>query len=232
VKTIPFRAPDANLVEEKHEVKLKPDGGAEVRSVFGGSGDFNWFYRESLATKGRRPEVLEAQIGKRYAGAKVKKVECSDLTDLDAPVKVEVEVTIPKLLERSTGGLALDELKSWAFSALYLRGAKPSDMAAKSERQWDVVLPVPSGVDEDIVYELPPGHEVKSLPSPVKLDAPFGAYEKSYKLSGGKIEVKRTFRVKTNRIEKEKYAEFRSWIGQVERAENEKVIISKEGDSE
>jgi tetratricopeptide (TPR) repeat protein/transglutaminase-like putative cysteine protease len=233
LKTIPFRGPEANEEREKHTVQLDSGGGAVVHSTFEGSGDFNWFLRGQLVTKGRRAEILEKAIGKFYTGAKVKKVECSDLEDLDKPARVDVEVGMPKLLQKSTGGLALDEVRSWLFDWIYLGQEKISALAAKDKRDFDVVLEVPSGVEEDTVYELPAGAEVKNLPVDTKLSGEFGDYSKTFKLDGGKrLHVVRKFAMKTNRIPKERYDEFRKFVGTIERAENERVILSKEGGEE
>ena len=232
LKTIPFRGPEANLEREKHVVQLGTDGGATVHSTFEGSGDFNWFLRQQLKTEGRRAEVLEKAIGRFYTGAKVKKVETTDLEDLDKPVRLEVEVGLPKLLQKSTGGFAVDEVRSWLFDMLYLGNQKVSNLAAKDKRDFDVVLEVPSGIEEDTVYELPAGVEIKNLPVDTKLDGEFGNYSKTFKLEGGKLHIVRKFDVKTNRIPKDRYEEFRKFVGDIERAENERVILTKEGGEE
>ncbi len=232
LKMIPFRGPEANFAKEHHSVKVKPDGGADVKSVFEGTGDFNWLHRQSLATKGRRQEVMEQRLGKHFTGAKVKKVTCSDLENLDEPVKVEVEYGVPKVFQKSTGGFAVDEIRSWLFDQIYTGGQKISTFAAKEARDFDVVLEVPSGVEEDIVFELPAGMDVKSLPKATELKSEFGVYTRTFKVEKGKVHAVRKFAMKTNRIPRESYEEFRKFVGEIEKAENERVILSKEGGEE
>ncbi|MBI3726471.1 DUF3857 domain-containing protein [bacterium] len=229
---VPFRGPEANETIEMHRVALKADGSADVRSTFEGKGDFEVFIREHLEEEGRRSDKLEQAIGRHYSGAKVKKVECSDLKDLDKPIRVEVEVGIPKMLEKSTGGLAIEEVRSWLFDAFYLQGQKISDLAAKDKRDFDVVLPVPSGVEEETVYELAPGTDVKSLPKATKLEGTFGVYEKTFSKEGNKLKVARKLKLSTNRISRAEYDAFRKFVGTIERAEKEKVLLSKEGGEE
>lgn len=232
LKTIPFRGPEANFAKEQHAVKVKPDGGADIKSIFEGTGDFNWLHRQSMATKGRRQEVMEQRLGKHFTGAKVKKVTCSDLENLDEPVKVEVEYGVPKVFQKSTGGYAIDEIRSWLFDSIYTGGQKISSFAAKEARDFDVVLEVPSGVEEDITYELPAGMDVKSLPKATELKSEFGTYTRTYTLEKGKLHAIRKFSMKTNRIPRESYEEFRKFVGEIEKAENERVILSKEGGEE
>jgi tetratricopeptide (TPR) repeat protein/transglutaminase-like putative cysteine protease len=232
LKTIPFRGPEANQETESHRVTVKGDGSATVHSIFGGSGDFNWYFRKALETKGRRQEVLEQSIGKHYSGAKVTKVTTSDLENLDEKVRVEVEVALPKVFQKSTGGYAVEEMRSWLFDQLYLHGQKISNFAAKEARDFDVVLEVPSGVEEETVYELPAGMDVKSQPKDTKIDNEFATYTKTYTLEKGKLHAIRKLELKTNRIPREKYDEFRKMLGEIERSENDRVILSKEGGEE
>jgi hypothetical protein len=228
MKTIPFRGPEANFQKEKHVIKVDAEGGAKVDSTYEGSGDFEVTLRQALQTVGRRTQIIEEQLGRHYSGAKVKKVECSDLNDLDKPIKIQVEAQVPKLYQKTTGGFAIEEVRSWLFDALYLRGQKVSGLAAKEARDFDVVLPLPSGVNEETIYELPAGTDVKSLPKETKLESSFGTYKRTYELKGNKLSVTRSFEMKTNRIPRAQYEEFRKFVGTIERSEDERVILSKD----
>ncbi len=232
LKTIPFRGPEANFEKEHHEIKAAPDGGATMKSVYEGTGDFNWFFRRELATKGTRQEKLEKMIGRHFSGAKVKNVTTSNLENLDESMRVEVEADVPKIFQKSTGGYAIEEVRSWLFDGIYQQGQKVSSFAAKEARDFDVVLELPSGVEEEIVYEIPKGMSVKTVPGETKLKSDFGGYTRTYKVEGNKIKVTRRFEMKTNRIPREAYDEFRKFVGEIERAENERVILSKEGGEE
>jgi hypothetical protein len=222
VKTIPTPPAQANTIRERHVVKLDDQGGAQLESTYEAGGGFGVALRSILATEGRRAEVLEPRLGATWTGAQVTGVRCSDLRDLNQPVKVELEVRVPRLLQGATGGrLEVREVRSWLFDLLYLRGRKLSAMAADERRSEDVVLPVPAGVDETVIYELPAGHSVKSLPAPLELETPFGAYQRSYEQRGRQLISRRRLELRSRRIPAAEYEQFRGFLGAVERAEGE-----------
>jgi tetratricopeptide (TPR) repeat protein len=230
LREIPFRDSEANSVHEQHRVKLGDDGRATVESVIEGKGDFEIMLRSWLATVGRRKEVLEPRIGSVFNGAHVKSVECSDLTDLDQPVRVKVEVELPRVTQATTSGKSeLQEIKSWLFDMIYLRGRKLANLAADAERKQDLILPVPSEVEETVIYELPPGTKIESLPPPTELETDFGRYERVYTKSGNTLEVKRVLKIETHRIPASAYQEFRTFVGEIERAESLSPVLGKGG---
>ena len=222
VKTIPTPPAEENTIRERHRVKLQPQGAAQLESSYEALGGFGVALRALLATEGRRAEVLEPRLGATWTGAHVTDVRCSDLSDLNAPVKVELSVEVPRLLQPSTSGqLEVREVRSWLFELLYLRGRRLSGLAADEERREDLVLPLPAGVDETVVYELPQGLRLKSLPAPREIKTPFGTYQRSYERRGRQLIARRVLKLDTRRIPAGQYEQFRSFLGAVERAEGE-----------
>ncbi|MBL4849908.1 MAG: DUF3857 domain-containing protein [Planctomycetes bacterium] len=226
VKEIPFRSADANAVTEVHEVVLSKDGQGRVTSKIKGTGTFEVVLRQLMMTKGRRVQVLEPRYGQRFSGAKVEKVEASDPANLDAPLELRIETVHPGMLRKTPdGGYELRELRSWLFDLIYLRNGSLSSLAGESTRTHDVVLKVPSAVDETVRYKLPAGASVKVVPAAVKLETPFGVYRRVYKRVGDVLEVRRVLELRTTRIPKERYAEFRAFVETIERAERARPVL-------
>ena len=92
-----------------------------------------------------------------------------------------------------------------------------------------MVLPVPSGVQEDVRYVLPAELRVERVPADVVLEAPFGRYELRYTREDGQLRARRTLEIETNRITVEDYPAFREFLGAIERAERERVIVREGG---
>ncbi|HBP20246.1 MAG TPA: hypothetical protein DEA08_20960 [Planctomycetes bacterium] len=230
LKEIPFRGPMANGMKERHEVVLSEDGAGRVKSTLLGSGTFEVILREWMTTEGRRREELQPKVGRFYNGAKVLKVDAGDPVDLSKPLPVQVEAVIPRMLRPAQdGGFELVEMRSWLFDMVYLRGGKLSDLAADTQRTHDVVLSVPSGVEEAVRYVLPKGTRVRSLPKPVELKTSFGSYQRVYVRKPGGIEVQRVLRIETNRIPQAQYEAFRKFVEQIDRAERERPVIEQGG---
>ncbi|MGE0709525.1 MAG: DUF3857 domain-containing protein [Planctomycetota bacterium] len=230
LKEIPFRGPEANQIQERHEVRLQPDGSGKVTSTLQGTGTFEVVLRSWLRTEGSRKEVLEPKLGGFYNGAKVEGVSAGNPVELGKPFPVKVEAVIPRMLRPGSGGLELVELRSWLFDLLYLRGGKLSQLAADAERKSDVVLQVPSAVDEEVRYVLPAGQRVRSLPAAVKLETPFGSYQRVYvRDPQGGLSVRRVLSLKSTRIPQADYEAFRKFVEQIDAAERERPIIEQGG---
>lgn len=229
VKTIPTPPADENTIRERHRVKLQSGGSGELSSTLEANGSFGVVLRSLLGTEGRRSEVLEPRLGASYTGAHVTEVRCSDLNDLNVPVKVELSVELPRVLQATTSGQQdVREVRSWLFDLLYLRGRKLSGLAADEERHEDVILPLPAGVDETVIYELPDGLRVQSLPAAQKLETSFGTYTRTYEQRGRQLVAHRVLKMESRRIPAAEYEQLRGFLGAVERAEGEHPSLVKE----
>lgn len=230
VKEIPYRSAKSNSVSEVHEVVLSKDGQGKVKSKLKGTGTFEVVLRQLMTTKGRRAQVLEPRYGQKYSGAKVEKVTATDPTNLDAPFELQVETVLPGMLRKTPeGGFELRELRSWLFDLIYLRDGSLSNLAADSRRTHDLVLPVPSAVDEAVRYTLPRGASVKSVPDAVKLETPFGIYRRVYTRKGNTLEVRRVLQLRTTRVPQANYGAFRRFVDQIERAERARPVLDFTG---
>lgn len=231
LKTIEQR-PSENRVVESHRVQLLTGGGAKIKSTIQGKGTFDVVLRTLMGTPGRRKAVLEPRVGQLWSGARVVSVTASDPGDLDHPLVLEVEVEVPRAVQKTTDGAdALLEVKSWLFDMLYARGQRLSALAADGERKTDLVLPLPAGVEETVTYELPQGTSIKSLPADLELQTPFGTYTRRYtKNPDGTLSAVRKLSVDKRRVTPEEYGELRTFLGEVERAEADRPVLGQGAD--
>lgn len=216
-----------NGIAERHRVALERDGGGTIAAEIEPRGIYAAFTRGQFANEGERRELLEKIYGRAFAGAAVEAHEWSDLKNLREPVRVRFRLKVPRLVKEAAGGFELEEVPSVLFEWLYAESM--SELATSSERKWDVVLPVPSGVEEAIEYELPPGYTVKHLPRSTRLENELGEYVKSYETKGNVLRVTRKLAVKAQRIPVAKYATWREFATAVDRADDEKPVLGKGG---
>jgi cellulose synthase operon protein C len=222
IKTIRTNKPEDNGVREQSTVKVQSDGKTRVQTKILGKGDFEIVIRSQLQNEGRRKEVLERILGRRYPGAKVLSVTCSDLKDLNKAISVTMTIELKKGWQKASEGLALIPMKSWLFEAM---SPKTGDLASKVKRSQDLILPNPRSLDELIVYQLPAGTTFTSIPKELSLKSKFGSYQRSYQVKGNKLIMKRRFVLKSRRIHKDHYQEFRAFTTAIEEAESERVLF-------
>jgi len=228
LKTVKWPDPlKENGIQEAHRVALTAEGGAVLGSEIAPNGMYATVVRQAFENPGRRKELLEKIYGRRFAGARVVEESMGDLRNLDAPVRVRFKLEVPRILKQSAGGFAIDEVPSVLFEWLFVD--ELSGWATKSERKYDVVLPVPSGTEESIEYTIPEGWSVKNTPPEVSLESEFGTYVKRYELRGNVLAVTRKLVVKTQRIPVEKYQAWRAFANEVDRADEERAILGKGG---
>jgi tetratricopeptide (TPR) repeat protein len=216
-----------NGIREKHKVELKRDGGAVVESEIEPGGVYAVVTRSQFTNVGERSERIEKLYGRAFAGAAVKEAEWSDLKSLETPVKVRFRMEVPRFAKQTAGGYQLEEIRSLLFRFIY--ADRMTDFSTKAERKFDVVLPVPSGVDETIEYVLPEGFALKHAPDDVRLDSEFGTYVKHYEHKGNILRVTRRLEVKVQRIPVAKYQAWREFTTAIDRADDERATIKKGG---
>jgi tetratricopeptide (TPR) repeat protein len=230
LREIPFLGPETNVIRERHVVRLDPKGEARLSSRIDAEGRFGVVLRDALSNEARQADVLEPQLGRAFGGVHVTRVQTSDLSDLNAPVRVEVDADLPAVLrETPDGSLELEPVRSWLWDLVYLRGRKVSAMAADDQRTHDVILSVPSAVEEEVVYELPPAARIERIPAKVELDHPFGRYRLEYERDGPRLKLRRRFELKVQRVPVEDYPALRSFFQAIDRAEAERPRIAGEG---
>ncbi len=111
---------------------------------------------------------------------------------------------------------------------------RPVDLAGPSlpgrwrfSRRSPSLMPGPSWTETAVTVELPVGYEVE-LPEVVKLVTPFAEYASGYGLRERKLTFQRRLVLKVRRIEPDDWDEFRSFLAQIEAAENEGVVVGFE----
>jgi hypothetical protein len=80
---------------------------------------------------------------------------------------------------------------------------------------------------DTVIYHLPDGAKVESLPSKVDLESAFGSYHASCEAQGNTITYYREFRIRAGIHEPAQYNVFREFLEKIASADNNKCIIQK-----
>jgi hypothetical protein len=140
----------------------------------------------------------------------VKDVTVSDLARLEDDVTMRFSLALPRLADRE--GLGLRFLP-FGGSHRYAAGLAPL-----SSRRFDLVVGEPWETRFTYRYALPSGFAAAELPAPTRLDAPFAAFEASYRLEEGAVVAEARIAMKKGRVTAGEYPAFREFLSQVDRA--------------
>jgi tetratricopeptide (TPR) repeat protein/transglutaminase-like putative cysteine protease len=212
--------PEANTTDSEIHVRINPDGSATLTQ----KGRLNGMQAGSMRSRyqeGAKREKLFAEWLNRYFDSvEIEQLTFNDLSNYNAPVEFEAKARIPRFARK--------EGRSLVFrSSLF-----PQDLADEygqlAERRHDVVMDFPRVRNQKITFELPPGYKAKSLPGAVDRENAMGAFSWKAKAEGNRIEVETSTTMKTARIPKAEYGQFRDFAVTVDKAEEEEVTIEPE----
>src|SRR5690606_21674652 len=187
------------------------DGNAKVEHTMSlvGVGASSW--RGTLEAEGQREELLTKQLARTFPGTIVRRASFPGITDVLAPVTVEAELAIPGWAQAQGRGLR--------FRMLGHEVALQRSVAPQAKREHPLVLGVPNREVRTIQYELPRGRKVSQLPSPAKIDSPFGSFELKIDNKGDRTAVVTTsLEFARARIEPGEYQAFREFLREIDAA--------------
>jgi hypothetical protein len=141
----------------------------------------------------------------------------SDVEDLNAPMESTYEVGVESITRPTDKGFELQV----TFDALnLLRG-----VASESERSSDLLLDVPWSRNTVIDYKLGEGAGLTKLPAPVQVETDDAVYTRSVAPTEEGVRVTEYFELKTHRISKERYAEFRELCRKVDSSQVDSIEV-------
>lgn len=105
-----------------------------------------------------------------------------------------------------------------------------TQLTADEKRKYDVELLYPYRDVDSIEVTLPAGYVVESLPQPVKLQTPFGAYSSSVKIENDKLVYVRVREQASGRFPSSAYDDLVKYYSAIYKADNARVVlVKKEG---
>lgn len=218
--TTPVYTPDRNTTRVDADVALDADGSAVFHVRQSIQGPNAGPVRAQLEAPATRNERVEDDLRDRWAGIRVTAVRTGNLTDVEAPARFEYDARVPLLGTRQGANLLL-------------HGAAPVDLsrrfAARSARVHDLIVGVPSTVEESRTITLPAGASVVETPPPARVDTPFGRFEYTVEANGNTLQVRRTLVMARDRVSAADYPAFRAFCSAVDDAMGRRVIVRMPG---
>ncbi|MCK5595522.1 DUF3858 domain-containing protein, partial [bacterium] len=219
LSTTPINASIHNNRVSDKKVLLKNDGSAYIGGTEIIKGAFCPAIRYFFQIPSKQKEEFEKLLNTIFEGAQVINVHFPDLSGLDTPIKYNYAVSVPKFLKPVSEG--------FSFNSVMFRHKLTQRYASSSRRKYDLLLSYPSMENRTTEFLLPQGYEASHLPQRVELKSKFGSLSIAYRKLADKIMIKIKFQLDVSRISPEEYPEFRKFCTNVDKNENNEIIIKK-----
>lgn len=212
----PVYTPERNRTTATAEVTLRSDGGASMTVQQELRGPNAAGARNLLEAQATRVERIEDDLRELLPGVRVTSVRAEGLDDVERPVRLTYEATVPTIGTRQG-------------DTVLLYGASPVQLtrrfATRSTRAHDLVLGVPSMVEETRTIRLPAGASVLEVPPPVRLEGPFGRFEYAITAQGASLSVRRVTVLSRDRVHPNEYGAFREFCQAVDDAVARRIVL-------
>jgi tetratricopeptide (TPR) repeat protein len=212
-----------NRYDAAYEVQVPSTGSdAEARaSVLVTGQECSWI-RRRYQDADKVKEQLEKDLSGAFPGTHLNKAGTSPLADLSSPVTLSLEGTLGQFF-RPDG-------KDRLSARIWLGRLSLSTMYASLETR---VLPLETDYPWEqaykVTYVLPDGASAV-LPSPQKVESPFGSAVRESRQDGARVTVKLVVIISALRVEPDQYQAFRAFCQQVDRLTDERIRIELPGE--
>ncbi len=218
----PVLPSSASRVERRWQIALEPSGDAHIDESIAIAGEAAHNWREHYQTAGERVERYGRVWAGRFPGARLASVEMPGIGDRNLPVVVKAAVAVPRFGQITTRGTV--ELPVSGRDADFVR-----TYTRLSTRQQDLVLAYPWQHDEELTYHLPAGWRLLggglTGQSAREIDSTFGRFHLDVSTDGDVVRVRSFLDVAQARVAPDQYPRFRAFLGEIDAAIEERLLV-------
>jgi tetratricopeptide (TPR) repeat protein len=213
----------ANRAARSWKVTLDAAGGGRIDEDLVVTGQAAPDWRMHYQTPGEREERFSKVWNGRFPGAKLDSLRFDGVEDRNRPVVLHAQVQVPRIAEaRADGKLQLPvSARETEFVRSYAR---------LSRRRHELQLAFPWLHEEELVFHLPDGWRVVRQPGARQEKSAFGRFELRIEPADGgrSLRIRSVIEVDRHRIAPGDYGAFRKFLGAIDGALAEKIVVAKE----
>jgi len=212
----PLLSPERNRTIREIQVRIDAAGGARVRgktTYTGEAGQWNRYYYKLYSPEERTRELRD-EISRFFPGAVIESYTFSALDDLNVPVTVQLEFTVPEYA-KNAGNLLLSRLPRFLY---------PVESVGNENRTHPVVWDATKSIETKLTIQIPEGYRVRYLPEDCEINLPFASYKHQWANRVGTIRFLALKERPTRRTEVDQYPKYRTFEERIAK-ECDKLII-------
>ncbi|MFT3840109.1 MAG: DUF3857 domain-containing protein [Myxococcaceae bacterium] len=209
---------DLNTTVVDMTVKLSSNGSADATGSIETRGEGAPEFRRLYQAAATRRQAFEQAWAQSFPALTVSKVDVTDLSKLEEPVKISFEMSTPRYAEY---GNVIERFYPFGSSRAYTQVLAPL-----VERKYDAVFPEAWVNVFKTRYVLPAEYSPDALPPKETVESPFGSFTLECK-NDGQLACEGRMELAVARVSAKDYPKFREWLLKVDQLFSRKLIIRK-----
>jgi len=219
--TSPVFGSERNLMSDVYQAAILPDGGIEFKLTGEVVGQYASYFRQMYQEEKDRQNALTQGWGRVLPNIRISQIQFDNLKQLEEPVRYSFEAFAPNYV-------VADESGGVGFPGLIQKLHLTRRYASLSKRRCDLVFDFPWSLRASVLFRLPSGYRVVSLPDDVHLSTGFGKCDIEFaSTSQTSVTVDFRFSFDVTRVKAEQYEGFRDFCRLVDEKQTEKIRIAK-----
>ncbi|MFH1227397.1 MAG: DUF3857 domain-containing protein [Planctomycetota bacterium] len=219
-----FTPPSENLTQVDYAVEIYPNRDASWQEHTVIRGQNAPFFRQGFQDGTKQKLIYEQNYNRFFKGTTISSLEFSDLSKYNQPVEVKASLKITDFARKEKDTMIFRPVP--LPTELY--GAKLADLASAETRYYDMVMYYLESNKTKYTYTMPAGYVINSVPENINMENDYAKYGCTYnKLADGRLEVTIEFALKSARIPKDKYAEFRNFCVRASKSGEQEVVLER-----
>jgi hypothetical protein len=171
---------------------------------------------------GNQQESLERIWSGLHPGMRITEASFSGVNNLEEGVKIAFKARVPNFATNNRSSLTL--------TSSFVQSTLASTYAPLTERKYDVQIPYPWTLEEELIIKLPDGFRPQAVPENVALESKFGQCAVTYQFDAesGTLSIRQRFQLKATRIDLQDYDPFRRFCLDVDKALVKEIVLKRE----
>jgi hypothetical protein len=217
---LPVKSSNDKKTIEESKVAIKDDGTAVVDTDVILSKDFSVAIRERIKklNPDQREKVFAAIETSMVSGGKILKKAWKNIDTPYEPIVLSIRYESTSIVQRMGDMMVFG-----------LPQAKRKSVFSAPKRLYPIVFIAEDQTDARVTFIIPDGYEVSVMPKKVALNPPFATYLREYEDQGTQIIGKEMVGFKPSRVPIEDYPSVQSFLDEIARRTNDKILIKKKG---